>query len=153
MNVRKQRTHQCGLTNIDYRTKGDHAAVDRYNPSLTYADTGTMNKSLFRPKLPDEAPFVEKWKTTGGWLPTKQPDPRHENTVNFYIDRDKKFKETANMANKHAELETDKWTDKVFTGDNVGFTQKLVTGALTRESAFKRGGRNIMEGADSDKGA
>ena len=48
MNVRKQRTHQCGLTNIDFRTKGDQAAVDRYNPNLKFADTGTMNKHGFK---------------------------------------------------------------------------------------------------------
>jgi hypothetical protein len=68
MNVRKQRTHHCGLTNVDFRTKGDFANVDRYNPSLKYADVGTMNKSLFKPRQNSEAPFNEKWKTSGGWL-------------------------------------------------------------------------------------
>jgi hypothetical protein len=50
MNVRKQRTHQCGLTNVDFRTKGDYTSVDRFNPTLKYADVGTMNKSLFKPR-------------------------------------------------------------------------------------------------------
>ena len=32
----------CGLTNVDFRTKGDSASVDRYNPSLKYTDMGTV---------------------------------------------------------------------------------------------------------------
>ena len=48
MNVRKQRQHQCGLSNIDFRTKGDAGAVDRYNPTLKFADTGTMSKHGFK---------------------------------------------------------------------------------------------------------
>ncbi len=68
MNVRKQRTHQCGLTNIDHRTKGDFASVDRYAPSLAYADVGSMTKSHFKPRQSSEVPFTEKWRTNGGWL-------------------------------------------------------------------------------------
>jgi len=45
MNIRKERLHQCGLTNMDYRTKGDQDNNDRYHPSLKYADFGTMGKS------------------------------------------------------------------------------------------------------------
>ena len=45
MKVRKQRTHLCGLANVDFRTKGDHEANDNYNPSLKFTDLGTMNKS------------------------------------------------------------------------------------------------------------
>ncbi|MFO0116913.1 MAG: hypothetical protein ACK521_04630 [bacterium] len=45
MKVRKQRTHLCGLANVDFRTKGDHEANDHYNPSLKFTDLGTMNKS------------------------------------------------------------------------------------------------------------
>ena len=48
MNVRKQRTHQCGLSNIDFRTKGDGAAQDRFNPTMKFADVGTMGKAAFK---------------------------------------------------------------------------------------------------------
>jgi hypothetical protein len=52
MNVRKQRQHQCGLTNVDFRTKGDINSVDRFNPSLKYTDMGTMSKTNFKHALP-----------------------------------------------------------------------------------------------------
>jgi len=69
MNVRKQRQHQCGLTNVDYRTKGDINSVDRFNPSLKYTDMGTMSKTNFKHALPKELEAKEKWKTQGGWAP------------------------------------------------------------------------------------
>ena len=62
MNVRKQRTHQCGLTNVDFRTKGDFASADRFNPSLKYADVGTMGKSTFKQRVPSEAPLNSQKK-------------------------------------------------------------------------------------------
>ena len=87
MNVRKQRLHQCGLTNIDYRTKGDMSSVDRYQPNMTFADTGPMSKAQFKPRLPSESTFREKWQTAGGWLPLKKLDPKTEHAKSFYIDK------------------------------------------------------------------
>lgn len=63
MNVRKQRTHQCGLTNVDFRTKGDIQSVDRYNPSLKFTDMGTMSKTNFKQSIPADADLSERWKT------------------------------------------------------------------------------------------
>ena len=48
MNVRRQRTHQCGLTNVDFRTKGDAAALEKFQPNMKYADAGTMGKAGFK---------------------------------------------------------------------------------------------------------
>jgi len=48
MKVRKDRTHGCGLSNLDFRTKGDVDAVDRYQPDLKFADMGTMGKTSFK---------------------------------------------------------------------------------------------------------
>ena len=70
MKVRQQRTHQCGLTNVDFRTKGDEAAQDRYNPSLKFADVGTMNKAGFKMlNQPQVVPVV---------------DPKDDTALKFY---------------------------------------------------------------------
>jgi len=45
MNIRKERTHQCGLTNMDYRTKGDMESLERFHGSLKFSDFGTMGRS------------------------------------------------------------------------------------------------------------
>lgn len=144
MNVRKQRTHQCGLTNIDYRTKGDFASVDRYNPSLMYADVGTMGKSLFKPRMASEAPAKDKWKTQGGWLLTKKPDPKEDQARTMYDEKGKSIRDPVRLAASHAELEREQWNDKVFTGDNVKVTAKLSQAAADRDNAIQRGGRNLI---------
>lgn len=81
--------HQCGLTNIDHRTKGEVTKVDRFNPTLAFADTGTMNKGLFQPKLPSDLTETETWKTKGGWLMTKKPNAREDEAKTFYMEKGK----------------------------------------------------------------
>jgi hypothetical protein len=68
MNIRRDRTHQCGLTNLDYRTKGEVDTVDKFNPSLKFADFGTMGKSQFKRMTSAAATeFKDRVKLTGGW--------------------------------------------------------------------------------------
>jgi hypothetical protein len=68
MNIRRDRTHQCGLTNLDYRTKGEVDSVDKFNPSLKFADFGTMGKSQFKRMTSAAAnEFKDRVKLTGGW--------------------------------------------------------------------------------------
>lgn len=136
MNVRKQRQHQCGLTNIDFRTKGDNAATDRYNPTLKYAEVGTMSKANFK-NLINESNTTDQWKTKGGWMPVKARDPRCETTAEFYQSVGKKPKAPVLVANmKGKELEPEKWTDKVFTGDNPKTTALLSHEARQRDATI-----------------
>jgi hypothetical protein len=59
MNIRRDRTHNCGLTNMDFRTKGDFESLERYQPSLKFANFGTMGKSQYK-RLSSAADFKEK---------------------------------------------------------------------------------------------
>lgn len=47
MNVRKERTHHCGLTNIDFKTKGDGSNDDKFNFTTAWSDFGTMGRKGF----------------------------------------------------------------------------------------------------------
>lgn len=79
MNIRRDRTHQCGLTNLDYRTKGEVESVERFNPTLKHADFGTMGKSQFKRMTSAAATeFKDRVKLTGGWKTMSQlkPDPK-----------------------------------------------------------------------------
>ena len=80
---------------------------------------GTMTKQNFKQRVPSDAGLKEKWKTQGGWLSMKKPDPRVEDAVTYYEDNNKTLKNTVNLSHKHAELEREAWTDKVFNGDNA----------------------------------
>lgn len=84
MNIRRDRTHQCGLTNLDFRTKGDIESLDRFQPSLKYADFGTMGRSQYK-RLPSTAAvtdFKDKLKLSAGWktMSNLATNPKVEST-------------------------------------------------------------------------
>jgi len=49
----------------------------------------------------------------------KKPDPKVEDAEAYYNQTKKTIKETVPVAHRHAELEPEIWTDRVFNGDNV----------------------------------
>ena len=134
MNIRKERLHQCGLTNLDFRTKGDAENIDRYHPSLKFADFGTMGKSQFK-RLHSVADPKENLKLTSGWktaanittTPQALYNPaKYESTQEFYSVKGKKSKAPVQIGKRReTELEELKWTDQVFTGDNPATTAYL----------------------------
>ena len=82
MNLRKQRVIQSGLTNVDFKTKGDMAATDKYNPTLKFADVGTMNKSNFKALASSmSVDPKETLKLNSGWQVAKMPDPKSDTAV------------------------------------------------------------------------
>ena len=81
MNVRKQRTHHCGLANIDFRTKGDTENNERYNPSLKFTDVGTMTKSQMKMTGASSIDPLESLRTNNGWAVSKRPDPKIDSTA------------------------------------------------------------------------
>ena len=115
MNIRRDRTHQCGLTNLDFRTKGEADMIEKYHPTLKYADFGTMGKSQFKRMTSAGVDFKEKLRLTGGWQTMSNklnPNPRNETTTEFYKMRNKKSKAPVQIGKKkETELEDNKWTD------------------------------------------
>jgi hypothetical protein len=142
MNVRKQRTHYCGLANIDFRTKGDMESNDRYNPSLKFSDFGTMTKSKLGRTSSSMNP-VESLRTNNGWQFPKRPDPKTDTATAFYMEAGKnaKFPVLVASGSKTQHLEKEQWTDKVFTGDNVAVTAKLAGDAASRDWHMKFKGK------------
>lgn len=137
--------HQCGLTNLDYRTKGDIDNVDRYHPTLKYADFGTMGKSQYK-RLHSVADPKDQVKITSGWktmsnittTPAAMFNPaKYESTTDFYQTKGKKFKQPAQIGKRReTELEELFWTDKVFTGDNPVTTAMLATAVRERNETY-----------------
>ena len=79
MKIRRDRAHQSGLTNLDFRTKGQLDNVDHYEPSLKYTDFGTMTKKLYT-RMPSAATFKEQVAISGGWLNSKYKNDFHKST-------------------------------------------------------------------------
>jgi len=68
---------------LDFRTKGELESADRYQPSLKYADFGTMGRSQFKRMTSATAPdFKERLKLQAGWktMGKFNADPKTEST-------------------------------------------------------------------------
>lgn len=136
MNIRRDRLHQCGLTNLDFRTKGDIESLDRYQPSLRNTNFGTMGKSQYK-RLSSAVDFKDQVAMTSGFKHMMKLNPKAETTTNFYKNRGKKMKQPVQIGKKKEnELEEEQWTDKVFTGDNPKLTAFLSGKARDREAIF-----------------
>ena len=85
MNIRKERTHHCGLTNLDFRTKRDADNQQRFQPNLKNSDFGTMGKTGFK-RVNSALSFKESLRVTAGLEESREPNPRTESTANFYRD-------------------------------------------------------------------
>lgn len=99
-----------------------------------------MGRSQYK-RLPSTAApdFKDKLKLQAGWktMSNLAMNAKAESTQDFYNQRGKKVKGPVQIGKrKEAELEDEKWTDKVFTGDNPKLTAFLSGQARERESIF-----------------
>lgn len=109
-----------------------------------------MTKTNFKYPIAPDADGKEKWKTQGGWLSRKKPDAVTDDALAHYTDTKKHLKSTVTVGNRHAELQVDKWTDKVFIGDNVNTTAHLSQSAAKRSDALMKSKANLIESAQTD---
>lgn len=138
MKVRRDRTHGCGLSNLDFRTKGDVDAIERYQPDLKFADMGTMGKTSFK-YIPPQETLSDQVKVQAGFARSVKVNPRTETAQDFYKAKGKKFRKPVETGiRKEAELEGDTWTNKVFTGDNPNATAKQAKDARKRDEVFRQ---------------
>ena len=129
----------AGMSNLDFRTKGEPDKVDHFQPTLKYADFGTMTKTKYD-RMPSAANFKEQVALSGGWLNSKYKNEtfgkqgRYETANDFYKSKGKKCRAAIQIGKKaEPALENTKWTDKVFTGDTQKNTAALTFHARQRE--------------------
>ena len=147
--------HQSGLTNLDYKAKGEHSKVDYYNPSLKFTDFGTMSKTMYK-RVPSASTFKEQVAISGGWLNSKYKNEfyknqRFETAAEKYKEMGKKPKVPVLIANKGCELEADKWNEKVFTGDNSKNAAALTFYARQREMDKTKGRQKTIDPQVGDR--
>ena len=78
-------------------------------------------------------------------MPTKKADPITDDAVTFYADSKKPLKKSVDLSHRHAELEREAWTDKVFVGDNTATTATLAQSAAQRNDALQKGTRSLVD--------
>ena len=101
--------------------------MDYFQPSLKFTDFGTMTKTNYN-RNPSSQTFKEQVAVSGGWLNTKYKSemfqhPRYETANNYYVGNNKKVKVPVPISNaREGHLQNVRWTDRMFTGDDVKST-------------------------------
>lgn len=87
MRFKKERTHQYGASNIDFRTKREDNQIKAYEPWLMGRSTGTMGLSDFHLTMDQKRDkFLSTKKLSSHKDFVKEvPNPKFHKTGNFYL--------------------------------------------------------------------
>ena len=86
MSLKRQRSHLCGFSNIDFRSKGEFENVKLYEPWNIPKDFGTMGKSNYHlsytnsKKIFSVSKNINKFKS----IVNDSPDPKFYKTALYY---------------------------------------------------------------------
>ena len=80
MSLRRDRKHMCGLTNVDFRTKGDSESLRRFYPDLKGSNYGTMGHAALHFDLTAPVSVKEKIQVLSGLTSPKRPNPHQDDT-------------------------------------------------------------------------
>lgn len=157
MSKRRERSHETGLSNIDYRSKKDYENIKTFETWKVPKDFGTQgyeryknsfsqNKTLFKPVL--------QINTQKDYV-NDHPNPKYYNTAKFYVDNKITLKTKALFTNERvAQLDENFKGKEIFTGDSMQITdlvkQRKKLKKKQRESTTDRT-KNLKDRIISDK--
>lgn len=118
MQLRRDRTHNCGLTNVDFRSQKDKEKVSLFHDPYKSTYFGTMGRSqLLNIKSPDNN--KEKLSITSGFHLYNKPNQKIDISKEFYLDNNKKLLNKAEMTRtRHQLLDPALFNDQVFNGEH-----------------------------------
>ena len=122
MHVRKERSHQCGLSNIDFRRLNDKTSLARFDNDMRDTNFGLMGRSKI-PYSYQSCDFGNRQSllVNSGFQIPEPPNPKLWNAELQYEATKKPFTLPSKVDNKRVtKLEDYTWNNKVFTGEDVG---------------------------------
>ena len=148
MSLRRDRTHNYGLSNIDFRSKNDIDSLLLFQPWKTNTHFGSMGQSnYFRSFSANKRIFgVTDKINTQKDLASDCPDPRYYTTAQFY----KKNKIDLNQRNIYtsdrvAQLDETYKGKERFTGDSMMIVD------ITKQRQMKKGKKQNEDDNDEKK--
>jgi hypothetical protein len=95
MKLKKERIHQCGHSNIDFRSKKDTDALKIYQPWKVRDSFGTMGRTDYKPPREELLKYMKV--TDSVRMPNQNnlshiPDPRFHKTAEIYFNNKIPFK-------------------------------------------------------------
>lgn len=122
MRIRKGRSHKCGHSNIDYRTKDDQEAIKTYMPWRTKKDFGTMGYEYYKLPYTESKKMLKVTESLNNQktIMHEIPDPKCYSTAQFYKTNNIPFKEKALFAcDRIAQLDEYFKGKERFVGDSM----------------------------------
>ena len=122
MSLRINRTHQCGFSNIDFRSKKDIDSLTLYQPWTIPKDFGTMGQSCYTPSYSELKKTFSVSENVNQLKNIVQcsPDPKSYKSVQFY--KDKKINPNIKqkfITERVAQLDESYIGKDIFTGDSM----------------------------------
>eukprot|EP01022_Parablepharisma_sp_SALTPOND_P002130 TRINITY_DN1087_c0_g1_i1.p1 TRINITY_DN1087_c0_g1~~TRINITY_DN1087_c0_g1_i1.p1 ORF type:complete len:796 (-),score=97.69 TRINITY_DN1087_c0_g1_i1:2456-4753(-) len=122
MQVKRERTHQCGLSNIDFKRLDDRNNLKRYSDDMRCTNFGLMGRTGV-PYAFESCGFGNRQslQVHSGFKVPEPPNPRHAEIRRHYENVKKPFTLPSDVQRKRvSQLESQVWNEKVFTGEDVG---------------------------------
>lgn len=135
MSIRRERSHKCGHSNIDFRTKNDSEAIKTFMPWKLKKEYGTMGNDLFKLPINEHKKILKVTENINNQKNLLQeiPDPKYYKTAQFYQSNNIPLKAKAMFANDRvAQL------DESFKGKEKFIGDSMMISDLTRNRKLQK---------------
>ena len=134
MKIKKQRVHESGSSNLDFRSKRDNNSISLYQPWKESKNYGTMGNSKLKLSVDNLKSLM---KVTKDIITTKDvnfesPDPKVYASAKFYISQNIPIK-------KRTYIETEKIAelDEAFKGKETYIGDSMLISSNTKMKRLK----------------
>jgi hypothetical protein len=121
MQTKKERTHQCGLSNIDFRRLNDRSSLQQYQDDKRFIHFGLFGRT----GNAYSSEVSPSWQARRNLMSLSlkfapPPDPRIDTAAKRYVEASKPLHLPAPVDRRRvAQLEDPRFTHDVFTGEDV----------------------------------
>ena len=139
MKLRKERSHQYGQSNIDFRSKKDDQAIKIYQPWMNKKDYGTMGTQDFHLTVDQFKKNIRPLSKimTQKEIKTELPDQKYHKSAQFYNLNRIPIKQKMIVNNRVAELDESYKGKEKFTGDSLQIAQNSIIKNKSINKIFK----------------
>lgn len=136
MSIRRERSHKCGHSNIDFRTKNDTDAIKTFMPWKVKKEYGTMGNDLFKLPFNEHKKILKVTENinTQKNILHEIPDPKYYKTAQFYQSNNIPLKsKTMFVDERVAQLDESFKGKEKYTGDGMMISDLTKNRKLQKE--------------------
>ncbi len=150
MQIRRERTHNCGLSNVDFRRLNDKPKIRQFSEDTRETKVGTMGRTGLAYEF-EHCGFgrPDTLLVNGGFKIPEPPNPRAATASEYYRQHGKPLRKPASVQRRRTkQLEDGIWNEKKFTGEDVKELTWYRNTVLTPEEELqaKNGGKSPKTG-------